>query len=266
MDDMIGRLNSATKYPPIETYHPLDPSNGKLREFESMTEGPSATGTFVLTEKVNGTNGRIVVMPDGDWFIGSREELLYAHGDRVVNPNLGIVPALLPVGPRMVPAFSDDVTVYFFEVYGYRIGPAAKQYTRDAQAVGYRLFDVAAVELAVLNMTRSSVASWRDHGGQRFMSEETLVQLAEVNAVRLVPRIATVSAAELPTGLEGMQRFIQEYLPETGVALDDSAGKKPEGIVLRSADRSYTAKARFEDYERTLRGTALHARSSKSGS
>jgi hypothetical protein len=35
--------------------------------------------------------------------------------------------------------------------------------------------------------------------------------------------------------------------------LDDAAGGKSEGIVLRSPDRSTIAKARFEDYERTMK-------------
>jgi hypothetical protein len=36
-------------------------------------------------------------------------------------------------------------------------------------------------------------------------------------------------------------------------ALDGAAGGQAEGIVLRSADRRTIAKARFHDYDRTLR-------------
>lgn len=42
-------------------------------------------------------------------------------------------------------------------------------------------------------------------------------------------------------------------LPRTRSALDEAGGGKPEGIVLRTANRSVIAKARFEDYDRTLR-------------
>ncbi|HEY1700782.1 MAG TPA: RNA ligase family protein [Trebonia sp.] len=246
-DDWLGRLNSATKYPPIETYHRLDPATGKLST-PAMFFGKYPV---TLTEKVDGTSGRVVVMPDGDWFIGSREELLYARGDRIENPGLGIVPALLPLAPAL-PGSGSMIRVYFLEVYGYRIGGAAKQYTRDAQAVGYRLLDVAAVPLRVLDLVRSDIAGWRDRGGQYFFSEEQLTETALAGGIPLVPRLGTVPGNELPAGLADTERFLVSWLPETLVALDDSAGGQPEGIVLRSADRSLIAKARFQDYARAL--------------
>lgn len=41
-------------------------------------------------------------------------------------------------------------------------------------------------------------------------------------------------------------------LPATQVALSDNALGRAEGVVLRTKDRSRIAKARFEDYARTL--------------
>ena len=66
-------LNSATKYPPIEMYHVLD-ERGTLTE--DLTFG--FAGDVVFTEKVDGTNARIILLPGGDYIIGSREHLLYA--------------------------------------------------------------------------------------------------------------------------------------------------------------------------------------------
>ncbi|MCU1617221.1 MAG: hypothetical protein JWO98_4761, partial [Frankiales bacterium] len=54
----LAALNSATKYPSIPTYHELDPKNGGLLEIPTAFEGD-----VVLTEKVDGTNGRIVLLP-----------------------------------------------------------------------------------------------------------------------------------------------------------------------------------------------------------
>ena len=248
-DDMLGRLNSATKYPSIPTYHELNRADGKLiDEVCQLFEGP-----VTLTEKIDGTNGRVVVLPDGDWFIGSREELLYARGDRVENPNLGIVPALLPLAPSLAPS-GHMIRVYYLEVYGYRIGPAAKQYTRDAQAVGYRLFDVAQADPGVLGTVRSEIAAWREHGGQLFADEGQLESVSAAHAgLPLVPRLGTVDAADLPTSLTGMQEFLRAHLPDgTEAALDGTAGRQPEGIVLRSRDRKAIAKARFSDYAHAL--------------
>jgi RNA ligase len=252
-DDLTGRLNSATKYPSIPTYHELDSRTGNLLPvvdpagFGSPYEGP-----IVLTEKVDGTSGRIVVMPGGDWYIGSREELIYARGDRIVNPALGIVPALLPLAPTLQSS-GLTIRVYFLEVYGYRVGPAAKQYTRDAQAVGYRLFDAAQVPPRVTDLVRSEIAGWRDRGGQQFLGEDQLLAACEAHGrLQLAPRLGTVDSSALPVTLEEASGFLKDRLPVSRAVLDDTAGGRPEGIVLRTPDRRLIAKARFQDYERTL--------------
>lgn len=244
----LAALNTATKYPSIPTYHALDPKNGSLLE-----EATAFNGDVILTEKVDGTNGRIVLFPDGDFFIGSREELLYARGDRIGNPALGIVDALEPLADRLKPRDEHrQILVFFLEVYGHKIGGAAKQYTRQGQ-VGYRLFDIACLLPDVLEWDRAQISTWRDNGGQRFCTEATLQRAAEAEAIELTPRLDTIPAAELPAGVEEMAAFLAGRLPVTRVGLDDGAGGSPEGIVLRAADRSVIAKARFQDYQRTLK-------------
>jgi hypothetical protein len=255
----IGALNSATKYPSIETYHTLNPRNGLLSE-----PAMAFTGTVVLTEKVNGTNGRIIVLPDGDWYIGSREELLYARGDRIINPALGIVQALLPLAGSIAStehefsAKSGTAWVYYLEVYGHRIGSGAKNYTTH-ELTGFRLFDVAAINTDVLGWPRDKISSWREHGGQSFLSEDVLHEAADLERVQLVPRLGAIPAENLPQGLPEMREFLAVYAPGTRVALDGSGQGTAEGIVLRTDDRSVIAKARFEDYDRTLRKLAMQA-------
>jgi hypothetical protein len=67
------------------------------------------------------------------------------------------------------------------------------------------------------------------------------------------PRLGTVKGAGLPQSLEKMQEWLEQALPTTQVALSDNALNRAEGIVLRTKDRSVIAKARFEDYARTLK-------------
>jgi hypothetical protein len=57
-----------------------------------------------------------------------------------------------------------------------------------------------------------------------------------------------------------MHKFLTATLPGTLAALDEDAGGRAEGIVLRSEDRSVIAKARFQDYERALKHRAQAAR------
>jgi hypothetical protein len=245
----IAALNTATKYPSIPTYHGLDPKNGSLIEEQST----AFTGDVILTEKVDGTNGRIILFPDGDYFIGSREEILYARGDRIGNPALGIVNALEPLADRLRPRDEHrQILVFFLEVYGHKIGGAAKQYTTSGR-VDYRLFDIACLLPDVLEWDRAQISTWRDGGGQRFCNEATLHRAADAEGIELTPRVAALDAATMPTGLEETRDWLAAYLPTTRVALDEGAGAQPEGIVLRTTDRSVIAKARFQDYQRTLK-------------
>lgn len=241
----LGALNSATKYPSIPTYHALDPSNGRL-----LPDTVPFTGKVILTEKVDGTNARIIQFPGGDWIIGSREDLLHARGDLVHNPGLGIVDALRDLADQLTPP-NTGVRVLFLEVYGGQIGGAARQYT-GSRTVGHRLFDVVVVDGSVLEWPREKVASWREHGGQQFHSEGDLTAFAAQEHVPVTPLLGVVPAADLPSSIADMHEFLGGRLPETRVALDGGAGGRPEGIVLRQADRGVIAKARFQDYRRTL--------------
>jgi hypothetical protein len=167
----LGALNSMTKYPSIPTYHTLDPKNGGLIEGETI----AFPGTVLGTEKVDGTNARIISLPDGNFLLGSREELLYAKGDLIGNPALGIVAALREVADGLAPVEGDVVRVHFLEVYGGKVTAASKQYT-GTKAVGFRLFDVAVIDdyRAVLAKDAAAVSAWRDAGGQPWLDEDAL--------------------------------------------------------------------------------------------
>lgn len=254
-EDKIAELNSATKYPPIETYHTLERGD--------LLEGPTVfadyEGLVVWTEKVNGTNGRIVLPGGGDYYIGSREELWYAKEDRIINPSFRLVETLKPVAERLaaqrIEAAEGWITSLYFEIYGHRIGPSGRQYT-SSNAVGVRLFDVSFARPDVLEQSREEIARWRDHGGQRWSTEEVLHRVSRLHEIPLVPRVGTVDSAGLPTTVEKTYEWLCEAVPFTGVALDEKAGGGAEGIVLRSPDRKVIAKARFEDYMKTLRHRA----------
>jgi len=241
-------VNSMTKYPSIPTYHALDPRNGGLRD-----ETVPFDGRVLLTEKVDGTNGRIVSLPDGSYLIGSREELLYARGDLIGNPALGIVEALRPIADRLPPVDRDAIVVHYLEVYGGKVTAGSRQYTAS-RAVGARLFDIVVLDdyAELLDWPAERISAWREAGGQRFRTEQELLAAAATAGLATVPRLAALDATELPTDLDKMAALLGEYLPHTTVALDGEPGRA-EGIVLRSETRSSIAKARFQDYERTLK-------------
>jgi hypothetical protein len=52
------------------------------------------TGRVIGTEKVDGTNTRMIFCPDGSALVGSREDLLWERRDLIGNPAMGIVEAV----------------------------------------------------------------------------------------------------------------------------------------------------------------------------
>jgi len=252
----VKKLNSATKYPSILTYHEM----GDRGRLNPKVQVPFADGREIfVTEKVDGTNGRIVVLPDPApilhhgprrWLIGSREELLTAQHDLVYPPDYGIVEALRPIAEAL-PAHKELVQVWFFEVFGGDL-PASKQYS-NAKRIAVRLFDQASIPLAILDMPIDKIASWRDHGGQAF-ADEAVLALTEtvVNAERFslarVPALGRVTS--IPTSIEATYEWLKPYA-KSSCDLGGGNGRS-EGVVVRAWDRSPIAKLRFEDYERTL--------------
>src|SRR5690606_27540055 len=148
-----------------------------------------------------------------------------------------------------------QIVVFFLEVYGRKIGGAAKQYTANGN-LGYRLFDIACLLPDVLDWPREQSSTWRANGGQRCCTEATWQRAAEAEAIELTPRLETVPGDALPTGREAMAASLPGRLPAAGVARGGGAGHRAEGVVPRSAARSVLAAARSEDYTRTLKRRA----------
>lgn len=246
----LAKLNTLTKYPSIPTYHSLDPTNGGLLDEHIDFSG----GIVVATEKIDGTNARIILLPDGNYLLGSREELLYAKGDLIENPALGIVETLKPVAERMGD-HAGRMIVCYLEVYGGRVTGASRQYTGNA-TLGYRLFDLLDIDRyePILAMSRGEISALRDSpsGAGTFRSESDLADFSSREQIPLVPRLQT-PGTNIPASIEETYEYLRQTIPATRSALDAAAGMKPEGIVVRTPDRSRIAKIRFQDYERTLK-------------
>lgn len=241
----LSKLNSLTKYPSIPTYHSID--RGILGEVAVQFDGP-----IYLTEKIDGTNARIILLPDGTYILGSREELVYASGDLIGNPSMGIAEHLRPVADRLAGNDDSALVVVYGELYGGKVTANSKHYT-SSQAVGFRVFDVAVINVdkaqALLDLEARNISQWRDSGGQIFLSWRDLEVFTHIFDLETVPQIGTafdISEMHIYT-----YEWIKGLVPKTMAALDGSPGKA-EGIVARSADRRSIAKLRFDDYEKTL--------------
>jgi hypothetical protein len=242
----LRALNSLTKYPSIPTYHPMG-DRGRLQEQPIYTSFEE----LQVTEKLDGANARILTVGD-DWFLGSREEFLYARGDLFGDPAQGIVEALRSVAEQLV-GQPDTLQVVYGEVYGGRIGKAGKQY---GVRTGFRVFDrwTMSLEEAERYLTTyplEDFSGWRDRGGQPFDSVDRLARWCAGQQLEVVP---SLTATPPPMELAETYAWLQEVLRAGSQArLDPEAPGQPEGVVIRTPHRSKIAKLRLEDYQRTLR-------------
>jgi hypothetical protein len=250
----LRKINSLTKYPSILTYHEIG-EKGRLQPTTTTRFEPS--DEMVVTEKIDGTNARAIIFPQGETILyGSREELLHAKGDLIANPSQGIVEALVPFITKA--DFRPlTVIVVYGEVFGIRGLPNSKQYSVDGKP-GFSVFDMVEYPslrefLLHLEQPIEKISAWRDNSGEiPFASEARLKEIVRLWAP-LAPRIS--SPGPLPTGIPETHEWLKQALPgKSNAMLDPTAKGQPEGVVVRTPDRKKVVKLRFEDYQRAARG------------
>lgn len=248
------KLNSLTQYPSIPTYHKLS-TGGKGRLTEELSV--RFDGPLQITEKVDGTNARMVFLPGGMWFIGGRTEWLTARDDIVFNPKNNIVDNLGYFASTMETISDYRVVVIYAEVYGGGTGANWKNYTTKADETRHRIFDAFTMGFDEfdehMNRPIEQIAAWRDAGGQPYMRTTEIIRLAAEYGLALVPPIDDIKANKLPTGLVETEEWLKKLLPETRAAFGSAAKNVAEGVVIRSPGREAIAKLRFEDYARAAR-------------
>lgn len=249
----IRKLNSITKYPSIPTFHDMG-DRGRL-----LPTHIDLSGKIWATEKIDGTNARII-MHRNLCLIGERENFLTCLGDVIYNPSQGIVDTVLSVANRVYEQYlkeneyylkekQDNVVVVFGEVFGNRETPRHKQYG-SGKTPGFRVFDVAYVDLDdLLDLSVENISSWRQHGGQSFLNVDELSKFCNKYGLCKVP---DVSIDNIPLSLEDTLKCLESAIPKSLSVIDDKGIGNPEGIVVRTFDRSKIAKIRFEDYRKTL--------------
>lgn len=256
----LKRLNSITKYPSIPTFHAM---GGRGVITPEVNFAGSSSERVIVTEKIDGTNARLITCPGGEsYYMGSREELLTYRDDFVHNPAMGIVDALRVHAEEILARggdWDDDgIVVFYFEVYGEPVkSKYMRSYTSTAvRASGARLFDVMRLDgrelESLMGLPTPEIARWRDGNGQPFMNETDLMHLADAHGISLVPRWTSMAP---PATLEQAHAWLQREAQTTLASLDGGpvgSGGKPEGVVIRDSARTRICKLRFEDYERTL--------------
>lgn len=255
----LKKINTLTKYPSILTYHKLG-ERGRLTEELSEDKGFHDSDKVYVYEKVDGENSRIILFKNSyneiDYLIGSREELLYAKGDRIGNPYGNIAEFLRPLADQIQEGIflKGDwaLTAIYQESYGGKT-KAASNYT-DRKTQGYRVFDVFSlnqVELdSLMDLSQEKIAEWRDQGKQPFYNEVEKKRFVDSHKLEYAPLLDIVKGINFSKALDGTFEILKQF-DKTQVGIDSTG--KSEGIIVRTSDRKQIRKIRFEDYERTFR-------------
>jgi len=246
----VDLLNTLTKYPSILTYHKF--SEDRILE-NSLSEGQSFGDTEVceISEKIDGTNTRIISFHD-DFVIGSREQLLFAKGDRFADPALSIVKTVKNTAQTINDVLKNDgmFHVVFGETYGGNVTQGSKNYTSD-KTFSFRIFDKLTLSLdeldSYLSEDLSMIAGKREQGRFRFDSVDNLVEFGAKIHVSTVEYYPEVVGSEIPKTVEETWEWLQAF--RTSRSGINSNGPS-EGVVIRTKDRRMIRKIRFEDYER----------------
>lgn len=249
-----AKLNSLTKYPSIQTYHEIDRGCVKA----NLTDGVSFSNDAVyITEKVDGTNGRIIIY-NNDYIIGTREELVYRRGDIFGNPSQGVYNVMKKYAEAMVDKLPNDnkIRVFYGEVYGSNIN-GFKQYTKHRKS-NLRFFDYIIFDndiTDILNKSIEHIALWRDTGGQPFANLNDFHSIIDYLGFsdNTVPYICECSGSDIPISRADTYEWLKQFSVTRATIDEDKFSGRSEGVVVRNFDRTMIRKIRFEDYEKALR-------------
>lgn len=252
----LAKINSITKYPPIPTLHALDakgvPTDEVLVDFGGAD--------VCVTEKIDGTNARILVS-DGSFALGSREHLLTVSGDVLFDPALGIVEQLRETARRIAAnvfhAERAGLAVIFGELYGGKVTGGSKNYTANREAYGWRVFDYLFLPEAKLSeledLDGAALARRRESAHDFWFSPTDIAAQLVLDGLDGLA-VPPVEAGAPPADRRLVLEWLADVMPRSRATLDATAAARPEGVVVRTADRSRVAKVRFDDYRKVSRG------------
>lgn len=254
------KFNSLTKYPSIMTYHKME--KGCLSE--ELTFPNKENCMLRVTEKIDGTNTRIIILND-DYVIGSRDEFIYAKGDRVIaSHNLNHVLFMKKYVEELLSKNcleKDTIYCIYGELFGSHIQKSWKRYTlKDEDDFEYRIFDIWTMnidsfeELYENIIDANAAQNWRENNKQPWWYINNLRRFCKNNQLLMVPYCKFIFLEDIPIEREKTYEFLKKF-QETNVNIDGTSkqNNNAEGIVIKTDDRDYIVKLRFEDYEKTFR-------------
>lgn len=261
--EFLDKLERATRFPSILALHRMDQKGRLLPERQVQFEDDEE---LFFTEKLDGVNVRLILLPCGRRYVGSRKQILYCVGDEVYNPVQGVVEHLSKLFPAWFKnsyaeqqpppdGWYGDHFVLFGELYGAEHDGAGVPSPASAKQYGQPGFRAFAVE------RRGEEGDALPLPFPLIPFKNSDVGTAPVGrlAHHLFSGVARVPSLQPSAEFQAAVRHgsVQDLLPhlefETQVETAPGAWRHAEGVIVRNADGTKIAKLRVEDYRRACR-------------
>jgi hypothetical protein len=244
------KLNALTRYPVVPTYHVPGAQNcptGRVKV--SFAQEPD----LIFSEKIAGHSIRIILTSQG-YFVGNKTEILAWNEDIATLPTNPILEGMQENANnfhQMYAPKGEGVKVLFGVFFGGSSHPHSRQYTGgDSQLNSFRLsdaFNLSPEEFSnLLSQSPEQIGEWRENNQQPFFSEAALLGLG----IPVNPRLLGNHPPINPTATH---TWMKQILPKSKASLNYQAAGKPNGILIRTPNRSKIAKLSFAEYEKLLK-------------
>lgn len=189
------------EYPKIETLYNRDPKTFKVIPGELRMPEFGIISSWSITEKVDGTNVRVM------WYPEEKKLIFGGRTDNAQMPTFLLSYLQETFKPEMFHDFTGD-TILFGEGYGEKIQKGGGNYRKG---VAFRLFDVY-------------IDGW-------WLEPNSIFDIASEMNIDMVPYLATI-AGFLPQSKDGLY----DIAGNTSLVAtqDGGAGCEIEGVVARS--------------------------------
>ena len=305
----FDKLNALTQYPSILSFHKLNDEGKAINELASADYQPTPPRpekmNVIIQEIIDGEIIRIIVL-DNDYFIGNKNEIIHAKGDRIVLDSM-IIPVYKSLSNFFQANLSSNERMMI--LYGVLYGKGIKGHDRyiqnddsDEELIKCLLVDGFTIKIQdVIGLFKdnsvSFIENWVNTLHQPFWALSTLNKFCNACNVNQLSNLGEVTTLnKIPQDINEMKQWIklyktssltltntktdkknnndkknlQDILQEIESSpvninaisknddIDDlfnltsnkalSKFNKSKGVIIRSIDRTYIRKIKFDDY------------------
>lgn len=223
LDDIVtaygfDKLDALTKYPNILPLHEIKDNHATtvLTEANYQPVPPHPENMeIVMRELIDGEIIRILVL-DNDYFVGNRDEIVHARGDRII-----VDPRIIPMYRSLMNFFNANMSnnerlmVLYGVVYGGRLKGNERYVVNNGDAKCVLVDGFTMKVQDVVGICRDNnidvISDWVDTLHQPFWSVKTLSRFCDTCNLEQLPNLLETTLDKIPTNPELIKPWSAAY-------------------------------------------------------